>query len=80
MRKNAQHIDEPIIWYPNLGTVQNPGRAEIAQLRSDCLTLALRLFGEDDYTFSPESHEVMSRWRPKCFALMNGEPFPETTL
>ena len=30
----------------------------------DCLTLALRLYGENDNTFSPETLEVMARWRP----------------
>lgn len=39
----------------------------IADLERDCLTLAFRLYGEDDKTFAPETREVMSRWRPKCF-------------
>ena len=43
--------------------------AEIHQLESDCMTLALRLLGEDPNTFSPETQEVMTRWKPKCIAL-----------
>lgn len=37
-------------------------------LQSDCLTLALRLYGEDPYTMAPETLEVMDRWRPRCEA------------
>jgi hypothetical protein len=36
------------------------------QLRHDCLTLAIRLMGEDPATFAPETAEVMDRWRPIC--------------
>jgi len=43
---------------------------ELEQLRQDCMTLALRLLGEDDRTFSPETHEVMTRWRPMCLELL----------
>jgi hypothetical protein len=35
-------------------------------LEQDCFTLALRLLGEDPATFSPETAEVMDRWRPVC--------------
>lgn len=35
----------------------------------DAMTMALRLYGESDDTFAPETIEVMSRWRPKCDAL-----------
>lgn len=39
---------------------------EIDRLNEDCMTLALRLLGEDEDTFAPETMEVMDRWRPKC--------------
>jgi hypothetical protein len=38
----------------------------IAKLESDCLILALRLYGEDPDTLSPEAFEVMDRLRLKC--------------
>jgi hypothetical protein len=34
-------------------------------LERDCLTLALRLYGEDPDKNSPEVAEVMARWRSK---------------
>ncbi|CAK0768155.1 hypothetical protein CCP4SC76_5000007 [Gammaproteobacteria bacterium] len=73
MSNNTQYLDTSSKWFPNLGS------SEIKQLRSDCMTLALRLFGEDDDTFSLETYEVMSRWRPKCLALLNGETLPESS-
>lgn len=44
-------------------------RVETAEMRmrameADALTMALRLLGEDENTFSPETAEVMDRWRP----------------
>lgn len=42
-----------------------------SQLREDCLTLALRLYGEDESTFSPEAYEAMKRWKPECEKLFN---------
>jgi hypothetical protein len=41
-------------------------------LESDATTLALRLLGEGEETFSPETAEVMSRWRPVCLRLLQG--------
>lgn len=38
----------------------------MTQTEKDCLTLALRLLGEDPETFSPEAAKVMDRWRPVC--------------
>lgn len=43
---------------------------ELQQLHQDALTMALRLLGEDEDTFAPETHEVMSRWRVKCDTYM----------
>ena len=43
-------------------------KKDVRQLESDCLTLALRLYGEDPETFAPETAEVMDRWRPRCEA------------
>ena len=45
------------------------------QLERDCMTLVLRLFGEDDNTLSPETLSVMERWRPRAGALLGGESF-----
>lgn len=42
---------------------------ELEGLREDAMTMALRLYGESDDTFAPETIEVMSRWRLKCNAL-----------
>lgn len=39
-------------------------RAEIERLRGDCLVAAMRLAGEADDTFAPETLEFMVRWRP----------------
>jgi hypothetical protein len=36
------------------------------ELQNDAMTMALRLLGEDESTFSPESIQVMKRWRPKA--------------
>jgi hypothetical protein len=48
--------------------------AEIRRLESDCMTLALRLLGEDPDTFAPETREVMERWRLKCMVFLKGWP------
>ena len=40
------------------------------QMESDAITMALRLYGEDEATLSPECYEVMRRWRPKVEALI----------
>lgn len=47
--------------------------AENAKLKSDCMTLVLRLMGEQDNTFAPNTREVMDRWRPLAEALLRGE-------
>ena len=36
----------------------------IETIKQDATTMALRLLGEDENTFSPECYEVMKRWRP----------------
>jgi hypothetical protein len=38
-------------------------KANHDKLISDAETMAMRLMGEDDSTFSPECAEVMKRWR-----------------
>jgi hypothetical protein len=40
----------------------------------DCATLALRLCGEDEETFAPETREVMDRWRPKVLEQQAATP------
>lgn len=47
---------------------------ENMQLRADCMTMALRLYGENEDTFSPETAECMDRWRPKVEAILRAEP------
>ena len=44
-------------------------RKERKGLESDCRILALRLCGEDESTFAPETREVMARWKPKVLGL-----------
>ena len=44
-------------------------RAYLAE--KDALIMALRLLGEDESTYSPETYEVMSRWRPKALEVLN---------
>jgi len=46
-------------------------RAEAAE--KDALTLALRLYGELDNTFAPETLEVMNRYRPLILQMLNGD-------
>lgn len=38
---------------------------------ADALTMALRLLGEDNNTFSPDVAEVMDRWRPLALAALD---------
>ena len=45
-------------------TVLEKLTAENKRLRSDVLGLTFRLMGEDESTFSPETAEIMDRWRP----------------
>jgi len=41
----------------------------------DALTMALRLMGEDPKTFASETKEVMTRWKPICEKLLEGEQY-----
>ncbi len=54
-----------------LAKVRKDARNYIDEIERDTLTLALRLMGEDDDTFSPETREVMRKWRPKCEAIID---------
>ncbi len=47
---------------------------QMRTLERDAMTLALRLYGESYETFSPETMEVMDRWRPRCKALLETVP------
>jgi hypothetical protein len=58
---------------PTAAELRAESREYIKSLEKDCLTMALRLLGEDETTFSPETAEVMKRWRPKCEAALRGE-------
>lgn len=46
--------------------MRNSDMNEFNRLHEDALTMALRLMGESDDSFSPETREVMTRWRKKC--------------
>lgn len=48
-------------------------RAAVSNMRLDAMTLALRLMGESDDSFAPETRDVMKRFRPMCEALLRGE-------
>ena len=43
---------------------------KVMQLEEDCMTMALRLLGEDFDTFAPETREVMERWGKKAYELL----------
>ena len=47
---------------------------EAEQLRKDALIMALRLYGEDPDTFSPECYEVMKRWDAKIKETIGWKP------
>lgn len=63
-----------LLYYSMQGLVARMRLAEkeVAELRSDAMTMALRLHGESDETFAPETYEVMKRWRPKVEAVLAG--------
>jgi len=50
------------------------------RLEQDCMTLVLRLLGENPDTFSPEAAEVMDRWKPKALALLKEVGYGQSTL
>ena len=52
---------------------QQEAADRIQRLESDCMTLVLRLMGEHESTFAPETLEVMSRWRTRAEALLKGK-------
>jgi len=45
----------------------------LEMLLHDVVTLALRLYGEDESTFSPETALVMDRWRDRCEQVISGQ-------
>jgi hypothetical protein len=50
--------------------VQKVAHAYIDALEKDALTMAMRLMGEDENTFAPETMEVMRRWKKKCMVIL----------
>lgn len=78
-RRNADRRVSPAIGefaiqqMPPLAAEIDRLRAVVSELESDCLTLALRLYGENPNTFAPVTIEVMRRWRPRCAALLMGD-------
>jgi hypothetical protein len=61
-----------LLYYSMQGLVARMRLAEkaAADLRSDAMTMALRLYGEKQDTFAPETAEVMGRWRPLVEAML----------
>lgn len=55
---------------PTGGDVVVDMRDHASQLERDCMTMALRLYGEDSSTYSPECAEVMRRWGPRVDVLL----------
>ena len=53
-----------------LSEVQKVAHAYINALEKDALTMAMRLMGEDENTFAPETIEVMRRWKKKCMLIL----------
>ena len=53
---------------------RNTQASLVAQLERDCMTMALRLYGESPDTFAPETRECMARWRPRVEALLQVSP------
>lgn len=45
---------------------------ELNQLHEDAMTMALRLLGERDDTFAPETREVMNRWGKRALEIVSG--------
>lgn len=43
----------------------------IAELEKDIMILVLRLLGEDESTFAPETREVMDKYRDKALNLLH---------
>ncbi|HSW62195.1 MAG TPA: hypothetical protein VLH56_02570 [Dissulfurispiraceae bacterium] len=67
--KEPTHED----WLAEIAALNENAEKRIKELEADALTMALRLLGEDDSTFSPECHEVMSRWGEIAMAIVEGE-------
>ena len=44
----------------------------VDRLYMDAMTMAMRLMGEDDDSFAPETREVMARWRPRVLEYIGG--------
>lgn len=40
-------------------------------LEAELRIIALRLLGEDESTFSPETKEVMDRWKPRLLEMLD---------
>jgi len=53
-----------------LSELQKVAHAHIDALEKDALTMAMRLMGEDENTFAPETMEVMHRWKKKCMLIL----------
>jgi hypothetical protein len=43
-------------------------RDRISELENDIMVLVLRLMGEDESTFAPETREVMLKWKDRALA------------
>ena len=76
--EEARHMVETfdgeyVLYEDHLAVVAEKDK-EIARTRSDCMTLTLRLYGEPLGSMSPETIEVMGRWKPLAAELIGDCP------
>ena len=53
-----------------LAEIQKVAHDYIDAIEKDALIMAMRLMGEDENTFAPETLEVMRRWKKKCTVIL----------
>ena len=52
----------------------------IELLMRDVLTLAMRLYGEHEDSFSDETYRVMEKWKPRVEQIISGDISFEDTI
>jgi hypothetical protein len=62
-----------VLYTDHLAAITEKDR-EIERTKSDCMTLTLRLYGEPLGSMSPETIEVMGRWKPLAAELIGDCP------
>lgn len=66
VKKIAGLFDSKV--YVAIGT-EDKRLQRVAEAENDCRILALRLCGEDETSFAPETAEVMARWKPRVLGI-----------